>query len=121
LEYGRRAFKNSVCIVGVSVCPVADGRQGPQLAGFAIATAGDLVATRGLGQGTPSYRGFQTKDGDLTTDRVEIEAVVTMYSRCECGHWIKLSRAPPPLDAATPRAPATLEQAISIGFRIVGD
>ena len=68
-----------------------------------------------------TVRGFQTKDGDLTIDRVEIEAVVTMYSRCECGHWIKLSRAPPPLDAATPRAPATLEQAISIGFRIVGD
>jgi hypothetical protein len=54
-------------------------------------------------------------------DLVEIEAVVTMYSTCDCGHWIELSRAPPPLDAVTPKAPATLEQAISIGFQIVGD
>jgi hypothetical protein len=66
-------------------------------------------------------RGFQTKDGHLTMNLVEIEAVVTMYSTCECGHWIELSRAPLPLDAVTPKAPASLEQAISIGFRIVGD
>jgi len=65
-------------------------------------------------------RGFQTKDGHLSMDLVEIEAVVSMYSRCECGRWIELSRASPPVDAVTPKAPATLEQAISIGFRIVG-
>jgi len=67
-----------------------------------------------------TVRGFQTKDGDLTMDLVEIEAVVTMYSRCECGHWIELSRAPPSLDVTTTKVPATLEQAISIGFQIVG-
>jgi len=68
-----------------------------------------------------TVRRFQSKDGDLTMDLVEIEAVVTMYSRCECGHWIELSRAPPSLDVTTTKVPATLEQAISMGFRIVGD
>ena len=59
------------------------------------------VQLRELRDAVPKVRragpGFQTKDGDLNLDLVEIEAVVIMYSRCECGHWIELSRAPPPL------------------------
>ena len=41
-----------------------------------------------------TVRGFQTKDGDVSMELVEIEAVITMYSTCECGHWIELSRVP---------------------------
>lgn len=67
-----------------------------------------------------AVRGFQTKDGDGSMNLVEIEAVMTMYSTCECGRWIELSRVLPPVDAVIPKAPATLEQAIAIGFRIVG-
>lgn len=67
-----------------------------------------------------TVRGFQTKDGDASMRLVEIEAVLTMYSTCECGYWIELSRVPPPAVAVTPKAPATLEQATAIGFRIVG-
>jgi hypothetical protein len=90
-------------------------RNGPTL-GDANVNGGDHEIIRPRPKCGTMVQGFQTKDGDLTMDRVEIGAVVTMYSRCECGHRITLSRAPPSLARATPRVPATLEQAISIGF-----
>lgn len=63
---------------------------------------------------------FQTKDGDVYMNTVEIEAVTSFYTACpQCKHWVELTRVPPPDVPVTRKAAATLDDAKALGFRLL--